>query len=451
MRKASLLIAIAAGALGLFIGGFAAGRATASTSGQALLVVGAGVAALLAILATYVTFRLSSAMGALTEQLEEAAEGEVTNRSEVRSVGLAELDEAAGKVLDRLREERARAVEARQEVLDSASKLGEVLQSTLDLQRILKLVLDVVSTRLSATHGAIYVLSEGRDRLEAYTAMGIPLGRLRQEELRAGDGLAGWVAVTGEAITIPSLAGPSTAPPEPKADTALAVPISVRNRTYAVLALYGRDEGGVFRTEDIQAVEQFVGRAGVGIENVLRHQEAQKRSITDGLTGIWNRRYFELRAREEIERSVRFDRPFSLVMVDLDNFKEVNDRFGHRTGDEVLVEVARRMTDVTRELDTCARYGGEEFVLLLPETDAEGARVVAEKLRRTIATRPIHVPDVGDLAVTVSVGVAAFPDHGAALGEVLRKADDSLYSAKRGGKNRVIVVGDPLPEVAGAG
>jgi diguanylate cyclase (GGDEF)-like protein len=216
-----------------------------------------------------------------------------------------------------------------------------------------------------------------------------------------------------------------------------------------VLALYGRQEG-VFSSADVDAVLQFVGRAGVGIENVLRHQEAQRRSITDGLTGIWNRRYLELRAREELERSVRFSRPFSLVMVDLDNFKEVNDRFGHRSGDEVLVEVARRMSEQVRELDTCARYGGEEFVLLLPETDCEGARVVADKLRRAISSRPIHVTDVGELAVTVSVGLASFPLHGEAVAEVLTKADAALYIAKRSGKNRVVAAGDVRHMAAGA-
>lgn len=451
MRRTSLRIALAAGGLGLLIGGFAAGRATASTSGQTVLVIVAGVAAVLAIVATYVTFRLSSAMGDLTEQLEEAAEADTdVEVGEVRPVGLAELDQAAEKVLDRLREERARAEEARQEVINSAIQLGEVLESTLDMSRILRLVLDVVAARLDALQGVIFLFTSGRDRLEAQASLGMPLTRLRQQELLAGEGVAGWVAVTGEPVTIPSLAGPSPHAPEPDTDTALAVPIMVRNRTYAVLALYGRQEG-VFHPADVDTIIQFVARAGVGIENVIRHQDAQRRSITDGLTGVWNRRYLELRAREELERSIRFSRPFSLLMIDLDNFKEVNDRFGHRSGDEVLVEVARRMTEATRELDTCARYGGDEFVLLLPETDDEGARIVADKLRRSIATRPIRVTDVGELAVTVSIGVAAFPEHGKTLGEVLQKADLALYGAKRSGKNRVVVAGDPCEDIAGSG
>ena len=440
MRRASLSITLAAGALGLFIGGFAVGRATAATSGHTVLVVGAGVAALLAVVATYVTFRLSTAMGALTEQLEEAAQ----TGSAVRGVGVAELDQAAEKVMVRLREERARAEEAQKEVMQSAAQLGEVLQSTLDLGRIMRLVLEVVATRLEADKGAIYALSDARDRLEPQVALGLPLTQLRLGDLRVGTGLAGWVAVTGEAVTTPSLAGPAPSPPEPPADTALAIPISVRNRVYAVLALYGR-KGGVFRPGDVESVLQFITRAGVAIENVLRHQEATRRSITDGLTGVWNRRYFELRTREELERSVRFSRPFSLLMVDLDNFKLVNDRFGHRSGDEVLVEVGRRLTDNTRELDTCARYGGEEFVLLLPETDGQGAAVVAEKLRNSISNLPFHVTDVGELSVTASIGVAAFPVDGDTVAEVLRQADHALYSAKRAGKNRVVVAGEPVP------
>ena len=442
MRKASLSIAVVAGALGLFVGGFTAGRATASTSGQTLLVVGAGIGAVLAMLATYVTFRLTSAMGALTEQLAEAAESEDPETGEVRSVGLHELDQVAGKVMERLKEERARADEARQEVVQSAAQLGEVLTSTLDLARILTLVLEVVASRLDADKGVIYVFTGARDRLEAQAAFEMPLTLLRQKELRVGDGLAGWVAVTGEAVTVPSLAGPAPAAPEPEVETALAVPIMVRNRTYAVLALYGKRDG-VFRESDVEAVGQFVARAGVGIENVLRHQEARRYSITDPLTGVWNRRYFEMKARDELERAMRFGRPFSLLMVDIDNFKNVNDRFGHRSGDEVLVELARRMTEVTRDIDTCARYGGEEFVLLLPETDSEGARVVAEKLRRIVSDAPIGVSDAGRLSVTVSVGVAGYPEHGDSLPDVLKRADEALYVAKRAGKDRVIVSGDP--------
>ena len=158
---------------------------------------------------------------------------------------------------------------------------------------------------------------------------------------------------------------------------------------------------------------------------------------------MWNRRYFEMKARDELERAMRFGRPFSLLMVDIDNFKNVNDRFGHRSGDEVLVELARRMTEVTRDIDTCARYGGEEFVLLLPETDSEGARVVAEKLRRIVSDAPIGVSDAGRLSVTVSVGVAGYPEHGDSLPDVLKRADEALYVAKRAGKDRVIVSGDP--------
>jgi diguanylate cyclase (GGDEF)-like protein len=388
-------------------------------------------------------------MDTLTEQLEEAAEGSASDPTHMRASGLAELDQSVGKVIERLREERARADEARQESEQSAVQLGEVLQSTLDLSRILNLVLDVVAQRLDATQGAIWVFNSTRDRLEAQAALAtLPLAELREQDLRVGEGLAGWVAVTGEPGVIPSLSGPRAASPEPEVETALAVPILVRNKTYAVLALYGRAEG-MFHPTDVDSVWQFVTRAGVGIENVIRHQEAQRRSITDGLTGVWNRRYFEMRMREELERSVRHSHAFSVLMVDLDNFKEVNDRFGHRSGDEVLVEVARRMTESTRELDTCARYGGEEFVLLLPETDSEGARFAANKLRRAISSKPIRVTDVGDLAVTVSVGVASYPEHGNLLAEVMEKADNALYSAKRTGKNRVVVAGDPFEEVAG--
>jgi diguanylate cyclase (GGDEF)-like protein len=129
----------------------------------------------------------------------------------------------------------------------------------------------------------------------------------------------------------------------------------------------------------------FGGQASVAIENVLLHQETEQMSITDGLTGVWNRRYLELSLRKEIERAHRFSRPLSLLMVDIDRFKRINDQFGHQRGDEVLVEVTRRIMGTVRtQIDFMARYGGEEFVVVLPETPAPGAAVVAEKVRAAI-------------------------------------------------------------------
>jgi diguanylate cyclase (GGDEF)-like protein len=166
------------------------------------------------------------------------------------------------------------------------------------------------------------------------------------------------------------------------------------------------------------------------------HEETRRLSITDGLTGVWNRRHFDMRCAEEVDRSVRFGDPFAIVLADLDWFKQVNDVHGHQAGDAVLVELAERLTAGSRDVDLVARYGGEEFAMILPRTDVDGAVRLARKLRETVAATPFPVgADVLD--ITMSVGVAVFPRHGGTAKEVVAAADAALYRAKAAGKNRV--------------
>jgi diguanylate cyclase (GGDEF)-like protein len=159
-------------------------------------------------------------------------------------------------------------------------------------------------------------------------------------------------------------------------------------------------------------------------------------AITDALTGIYNRRHFMTRFESEWNRYLRYGRPLSLLMLDIDLFKSVNDRYGHDVGDRVIVHVARLCEAQTRNSDLVARIGGEEFAILLPESDLEEARVVAERLRGTLAEQPL--PDGEQvIAVTISIGVAQADTAMAGLAELSKRADEALYAAKRGGRNRV--------------
>ena len=212
-----------------------------------------------------------------------------------------------------------------------------------------------------------------------------------------------------------------------------------------VLSLYDREDGEPFTLADADALTAFAVQAAVAIENVRLHAEAERLSVTDPLTGAWNYRYFERRFEQEIERSRRFGRVLALLMLDIDHFKLVNDRFGHQRGDEVLVEFRNRVTGSVRDIDTFARYGGEEFVLILPETNLEGGLAVAEKLRA--ATHRTPFCDDG-IRLTVSIGVACFPEHATATEELLRAADEALYEAKLQGRDRVVTAGPRLLPLA---
>jgi diguanylate cyclase (GGDEF)-like protein len=180
-------------------------------------------------------------------------------------------------------------------------------------------------------------------------------------------------------------------------------------------------------------------QAGVSVENVGLHEQVQRQAVTDELTGLFNHRRFVEALESEAERARRFDQPVGLVMVDLDDFKAVNDSYGHQQGDEVLRQVAALMRSYSREIDAPARYGGEELAIVLPQTDLSGARRLAERLRAGIEALEIpRLSGGGSMRVTASLGVAALPESAGDVERLIAAADAALYEAKRAGKNKTV-------------
>jgi diguanylate cyclase (GGDEF)-like protein len=181
-----------------------------------------------------------------------------------------------------------------------------------------------------------------------------------------------------------------------------------------------------------------LGRTFNSMAETLAQSQTALRELStrDGLTGLVNYREFHRQVTEEVARYTRYGRPFSLLMLDIDHFKDVNDTRGHLAGDEALRAVAALIQATVRPTDLVARYGGEEFVVVLPETTGSGAWALAERLRRRIADQAISVPANDPLSLTVSVGVAAFPEDADSLQKLLNAADQALYAAKSGGRNR---------------
>ena len=214
----------------------------------------------------------------------------------------------------------------------------------------------------------------------------------------------------------------------------------------------GEPEGGAFGPEAHAALVALSRQAGTAVHNVEDHRETQRLSVTDPLTGAGNFRNLSTTLAREVERASRFDRPLSVLMLDLDHFKAVNDTWGHARGDTVLRELARRLGDCVREVDTVARYGGEEFALVLPETDLEGAEMVAQRVVDSVGGEPFTATDWPPITVTVSVGLAAFPLHGHSAGDVMRAADRALYVAKSSGRDQWrTAVAEPAAETGLSG
>jgi len=170
-------------------------------------------------------------------------------------------------------------------------------------------------------------------------------------------------------------------------------------------------------------------------------------ATTDGLTTLLNRRHFESLARVEWARFQRYGRPLSLMLLDIDKFKSVNDRFGHDTGDLVIKAVAHICKSTKRQPDVLARLGGEEFVLLLPETDEASAEIAAERLRKAVQDHPLSLPDGSTLQVTISIGLAGATLSMASFEVLLKRADEALYEAKRTGRNKVVTAPQILSEM----
>jgi two-component system, cell cycle response regulator len=377
------------------------------------------------------------------------ARGGVAASLEVRSPDeVGRLAAAFNEVLGTMQARLTDLQESRDQVRRSVERLGEVLRSTHDLSKLLSVVLETAIAAVQARAGAVWLLAPSRTELALKVSRGLEASAADIRPL-LGEGIAGSVGASRRATLVPSgTGGPAPAPWEPREPTVIAVPIESDTQLLGVIALYGRTLPQPFDAMDLDTVRSLARQAAVGVENVLLHQEAQRLSITDGLTSLWNYRYMNMRLSQETERAIRFRRSLSALVVDIDHFKQINDRFGHQRGDAILAELANRVIAETRaQVDTVARYGGEEFVLILPETPLEGAMVVAEKVRDKIASKPFGGEGEEPISVTVSIGIACFPQHGTKPQTLLRAADQALYEAKGRGRNRVVTA-DELDEAS---
>jgi diguanylate cyclase (GGDEF)-like protein len=213
----------------------------------------------------------------------------------------------------------------------------------------------------------------------------------------------------------------------------MSIPLISFGQTLGVLMLHS-PERNAFRENELQSLESVADICASSIQNAHYVERIRQLSYLDGLTGIFNRRFFELRIMEEIERARRCGTGMAVIIADIDQFKKLNDEFGHLLGDEVLRQVSSLFHQQLRKIDVVCRYGGEEFAILLTNTNAQHAMSVTEKLRRLI--EGWQFPGV-PRTVTISAGVAAFPDHGTTRDELIRAADTGLYVAKQAGRNRV--------------
>jgi diguanylate cyclase (GGDEF)-like protein len=244
---------------------------------------------------------------------------------------------------------------------------------------------------------------------------------VQQSEVEAGDPAMAWTTHSEgirSQVALPLRTG----------DTIIGV-LAIASTTFRELAM-----------SEIERLQVIGNQSSLALQNALLHEELERLSVTDRLTELYNHGYFQQRLEEEIGRAQRFDRTLSLIMLDIDDFKDFNDTFGHPRGDKVLQKVSSIIRDNLREMDVAARYGGEEFVVVLPETEADGAEAVAQRIREGVADFPfIGAEGLPSVTKTVSIGVASFPRDATSQSRLVDLADRAMYLAKRSGKNRVML------------
>lgn len=216
---------------------------------------------------------------------------------------------------------------------------------------------------------------------------------------------------------------------------ALFVPMRLREGAPAWLALFRRPGAERFTPEDTALLALLAAWTTMAIENLRLSESLEKLAVTDDLTQVYNYRFLKSAMRREIKRAGRFGQQLAIIMLDVDNLKTYNDRHGHLRGSHLLREMAGILAAQVRSFDLVAKYGGDEFTVILPQTDREGARVVAERMRVAIERHAFALVPAG--TITVSSGIAVFPTDGGDVAGVIQAADRSLYQAKREGRNRV--------------
>jgi diguanylate cyclase (GGDEF)-like protein len=325
-----------------------------------------------------------------------------------------------------LEEQRARQLQA-------INAIAQQTTAVLDLEQLLDRVCELIQGAFRVSHVSLFLREDHDLVLRAHHGTLTPRVPEGGRFAASTEPWASILASSTTAMETDLCIAPSSTKFFAESASRMCIPLVSFGQTLGVLAL-DSSQPDAFRDGDLQSLESVADICATAIQNAHYVERVKQLAYLDGLTGIFNRRFFELRIMEEIERARRYGTGMAVIMADIDQFKRLNDEFGHVLGDEVLRQVSSLFHQQLRKIDVVCRYGGEEFGILLTQTNAHHAMNIAEKLRKMVAGW--QFPGV-PRTVTISAGTAAFPEHGTTRDALVRAADSALYAAKQAGRNRV--------------
>ncbi|MDD3149346.1 MAG: diguanylate cyclase [Candidatus Gastranaerophilales bacterium] len=324
--------------------------------------------------------------------------------------------------------------------------IGQAMNFIDDLKGLLKVILEKALNTLDAEKGSLMLYDYSNNDLAIKVVFGlndkeheerINEGLIACTRIRAGEGIAGTVFSQKKAI-ITNLG--SNDPRFKQAigsnvRSMLCIPLIVKSECIGVINITNKKGGKLFNQHDLDFMEALANQAAIAIDNSQLYELATK----DGLTKLYIYRHFHSLLDNEIKRSARYQHPISLLMIDLDDFKSINDTYGHQTGDQILKEVAAVISGTCRKIDMPSRYGGEEFAVILPETPPENACKISERLRIKVEQIRVTTPEGKVISASASFGIAGFPQDAKTQTDLIEFADKALYYSKEKGKNCVSI------------
>ncbi len=320
--------------------------------------------------------------------------------------------------------------------LSTFNELGKALTSSLSIEEIQKVVVEKVQELLEPKNWSLLLVDPETKKLTFRVTVGEGTNRILGTTLAEGEGIAGWVAKEHKPLLVPDVTKESRF--SPKIDkltnfnthSVVCVPLVARGNCHGVIELINNIDESSFTEEDLLLLTTMGDYTAIALENAFFINKVEELTITDDLTGLYNSRFLQSRVDYEVKRANRFEYDLSMIFLDLDLFKFVNDKHGHLMGSKTLKEVAELLIQNTRNIDMVCRYGGDEFVILMPETSKKNALLVANKLRNAVKNKQFLADEGINYRLTSSFGVACFPDDAKSKDELIEMADTAMYRIK---------------------